>query len=376
MGTWGTGIFDNDAALDFCDALETRGIRCLRHVLRAVTSVPAGDLIDEDDACQALAAAGVLAYAFGLRVRGVPDEIRELLDLGRVKCSPNDLLLAQEAVNRVLHHSWLAGGWGSSDRKRWRQQVRRLLMNLQKLQTAGQETEARFLDSRQRQKRATIQARKRFRLDLQAGDIVLIPVSLDEWVVAKVIFVSKVFRHCILIGVTDEITRSRTMPASMPARYILQTWTTDQEFIEGIWHKVGNLPVSEKERQASLRLVADEVWLGDEVLRKATERDKTRLPHMSPGYGVATACEILEALGRLKGSVQERAKVWHLFGLLYLQRNEPKNALVHLNQALIDHSQLAVVYWDRAKAWEALGKREKAEEDRAKAVSIDPSLMR
>ena len=377
MGVWGTGIFDNDEALDLCYALETRGICRLRQVLRALTSVPAGNRIDEDQACQAVAAAAVLAYASGLNVKGVPDEIRELLDLGRVKCSPNDLLLVQDALKRVLHHSWLAQAWRSSDRKRWRQQVRRLLMSVQRLQTVAHETGAKSMGSQHKRKRATMQPKKSPKLDLQAGDIVLIPVSVGEWVVTKVLFVSKFFRHCILIGVTNEITRSLSMPASQPARYTLQTYTTDQELIEGIWHKVGNLPLSEQERQASLRLVGDEVWLGDKLLRKASKRDMPRLPQMSPGGGITTEYEIQVALGRLKaGSVQDLAKVWHLRGLLYLQRNEPKKALEYLNQALTDDSQLAVAYWDRAKAWEALGKRERAEQDREKALSIDPSLKR
>jgi hypothetical protein len=64
---------------------------------------------------------------------------------------------------------------------------------------------------------------------------------------------------------------------------------------------------------------------------------------MSPGGGIAVEYEIQCALGRLRsGSVQDRAKVWHLHGMLYLQRNEPKMALVYLNQALNDDSQLAI----------------------------------
>ncbi|GIX02821.1 MAG: hypothetical protein KatS3mg112_1758 [Thermogutta sp.] len=374
MGVWGTGFFDNDEALDLCDTLGTHGIRRLRQVLRSVMSVPAAHLIDEDQAFQTVAAVAVLAYVSGLNVKGVPAEIRGLLDGGRVKCSPNDLLLAQDALQRVLHHSWLAQAWSSSDRKRWRQQVRRLLARLKSVTDSEAESLHRRDKASGTKKATTLKPKS---IKPQAGDIILIPLSMDEYVVAKVLFASKIFKHCILLGVTDIVLRSLVMPASVPSQYILHIYATDQEFIEGIWHKVGNLPLSELEERASLRLVGDEVWLGDQLLRKASTQDSKTLPHMSPGGSVAVEYEIQCALGRLRsGSVQERAKVYHLRGLLYLQRNEPKKALEYLNQALNDDSQLAIAYWDRAKAWEALGKRERAEQDRAKALSIDPSLKR
>jgi len=44
--------------------------------------------------------------------------------------------------------------------------------------------------------------------------------------------------------------------------------------------------------------------------------------------------------------------------------------------ALKHDSELAIAYWDRARAWQALGKGEQAKRDREKALSIDPSLKR
>jgi len=372
MGVWGTGFFDNDEALDLCDTLGTHGIRRLRQVLRSVTSVPAADLIDEDQAFQTVAAVAVLAYVFGLNVKGVPDVIRELLDRDSVKCSPNDLLLAQNALQRVLHHSWLAQAWNSSDRKRWRQQVRRLLARLKSVEEPKAESLHPGDKASGTKKVRTMKPKS---IKPQGGDIILIPLSMDEYVVAKVLFASKIFKHSILLGVTDLVIRSLVMPTLVPSQYILHTYATDQELIEGIWHKVGNLPLSELEERASLRLVGDQVWLGDQLLRTASTQDKKTLPHMSPGGGIAVEYEIQGALGRLRsGSVQERAKVWHLHGLLYLQRNEPKKAIEYFNMALHDDDQLAVVYWDRGKAYAALGKQKLAEADKQKALSLDPSL--
>lgn len=374
MGVWGTGFFDNDEAYELCDSLENQGIRILRTVLHAVTTEPSSHRLDEDQACQAVAAAAVIGHIAGLRVKGIPDDIRELLDYARVCPSRSDLLITQGALQRVLHHSWLEQGWSSSDRKRWRQQVRRLLARLEGLTEATAES-PHPRDKPSRATKATTMKPKRIKP--QGGDIILIPVSMEEYVVAKVLFASRIFKHCILLGVTDMVIRQLVMPTSVPSQYIAHIYATDVDLDEGIWHKVGKLPLSKLEQMASLRLVGDEVWLGDQLLRKASTQDRKTLPHMSPGGGIAVEYEIQCALGRLKaGSVQERAKVWHLRGLLYLQRNEPKKALEYLNQASNDDSQLAVAYWDRAKAWEALGKRDRAEQDREKALSIDPSLKR
>lgn len=374
MGVWGTGFFDNDEAYELCDLLENQGIRIVRTVLRAVKTEPSSNPLDEDQACQAVAAAAIIAHIASLRVKGIPDDIRELLDYARVSPSRSDLLLAQGALRRVLHHSWLKHAWSSSDRKRWRQQVRRLLTRLESLT----EPTAESLHPRDKPSRAKKEATmKRKSIKPQGGDIILIPVSIDEYVVAKVLFASRIFKHCMLLGVTDLVIRSLVMPSSVPSQYVAYIYATDHDLVEGIWHKVGNITLLEKELKASLRLVGDEVWLGDQLLRKASTQDRKTLPHMSPGGGIAVEYEIQCALGRLKaGSVQERAKVWHLRGLLYLQRNEPKKALEYLNQALSDDSQLAIAYWDRAKAWEALDKRDRAEQDREKTLSIDPSLKR
>lgn len=377
LGVWDTGFFDNDVALDLCGTLETRGMRRLRQVLREVVSEPASDPIDEDLACEAIAAAAIIGHACGLKVKGVPDETVELLEERNIKCTLSDLRLAQEALNRVLDHSWLAGAWSPAHGKKWRKQVGQLLSGLEKLQSAASEPRARSRSLQNRGKRV----KKAPKVKIEAGDIVLIPIALDEWVVTKVLFVSKSWRGAVVLGVTNQTTRSLTMPSSVPTEYIAQIWAMEDVTDDGLWHKVGNIPLLEHEKEASLCRIADEVWLEDTCLRKATAKDEAEIPLFTPGYCISTEYEIQIALGRLErivvgDAVPPRGKVEHLRGLLHLQRNDPKTALEHFNMALKHDSELAIAYWDRARAWQALGKGEQAKRDREKALSIDPSLKR
>jgi len=356
MGAWGAGIFENDPADDFIAMVEDESFQAVRRCLAIVNDKSDDEYLEVDESSQALAAAAVVAAARGWLVPDFPDELTDRLGSFRRKCKPEDVENALRAAERIRARSELKELWEEAGGTEWQAAVDDLIGKLKRPPTA-------------------LPKAKKKKMQIRAGDIILVPISIDKYVVAKVLFTSKIFKHCILLGVTDMITRSLVMPTSMPSEYIAQIYATDHELLEGIWHKVGNLPLSELEERASLRLVADEVWLGDQLLRKATTQDLKTLPHMSPGGGIAVEYKIQCALGRLKaGSVQDRAKVWHLHGLLYLQRNEPKKAIEYFNMALHDDDQLAVVYWDRGKAYAALGKQKLAEADKQKALSLDPSL--
>ncbi len=366
MGAWGPGVFENDHALDFISMVERKSFQVVRDCLARVNDAPEDQYLEVDECSQALAAAAVVAATRGRIVPDFPDEIKERLNTFRPKCKRTDVENALRAVKRIRAHSELKELWEERGGTKWHIVVEALISILTKSLAA--------LRQEKSNKKITAKGKKR---GIQEGDVILIPLSAEEYVVAKILFASRIFKHCILLGVTNVVTHSLSMPTSLPSKYIAQMYAADWDILEGIWHKVGNLPVSEEERQASLRLVGDEVWLGDELLRKASKRDMTRLPQMSPGGSIAVEYDIQVMLGRLKpGSVRERAKVWHLHGLLYLQRHEARSAIVYFDKAIEGDSRLAVAYWDRAKAWEALGNRERAEQDRKKAVSIDPSLMR
>jgi tetratricopeptide (TPR) repeat protein len=361
MGAWGPGIFENDPAADFIAMVEDKSFQAVRNCLAKVNDAREDEYLEVDECSQALAAVAVVAAARGGLVPDFPDELKDRLDSFRRKCKPEDVENALRAAERIRARSELKELWEEAGGTEWQAAVDDLIGKLTGPATA-------------------LPKEKKKKMQFRAGDIILIPISIDRYVVAKVFLASHVYKHCIFIGVTNTITDSLVVPASEPSEYIAQFFTTDQPLYEGIWHKVGELPLRDRERQATLRidgLVGGSVWLGDERLRTATKQDRAKIPVMSVTGDLAVEYDIQVALGRLKArSVQERARVCHLRGLLYLQRNEPKKALEYLNQALSDDSQLAIAYWDRAKAWEALSRRDRAEQDREKALSIDPSLKR
>ena len=366
MGVWGTGVFESDEAQDLVGEVEARGLRPLRQPIRAITSAPQDEIIDEDLASRGVAAAALIGHALGLKIGTPPDEIQQALEDGQLKCTASDAKLAGEAIERVLNHSYLEQAWTSADRKVWRKELSRLLSGLKSLADKPAKARAPAKQSISPKSGAT---------KPRAGDVLLIPIADDEYVVAKILYAFRAQKRCLLIEVTNTVTRSLAMPAAVSEKTVARLYTTDVEIAEGVWHKVGELPLTENEQKASLRLLGDGVWFGDEFVHTATEKDLAILPQMSPGGGIATEYHIRVAMGRcLPGSVLERASIWHLHARICLGRKELQKAITYLDMALRDDPKLAAAYWDRAKAWDNLGKREKAESDRQRALVLDPSL--
>ncbi len=71
MGTWGDGPFDNDGASDFVDEAALAPAAAIATTLRRCAEAPPGEYLDVDDGQPAIAAAEVVALAFGF---GRPDE--------------------------------------------------------------------------------------------------------------------------------------------------------------------------------------------------------------------------------------------------------------------------------------------------------------
>lgn len=133
MGTWGTGPFDNDQALDWAGELLDRGPSRLTETLRAVgRASPDGDIAHEDVEA-ALAAAEVVSAARGHAARGLPAEVKEWIhDQGFAPSSGlvRDAVLAGQ---RILELSTTNDSWiDQADRRAWRRKVRQLLVRLQK----------------------------------------------------------------------------------------------------------------------------------------------------------------------------------------------------------------------------------------------------
>jgi hypothetical protein len=99
MGAWGFGPFENDAAVEFLEALRSSS-RAVANALRTVTRTPPGNYIEVDEGCAAWAACEVLALAFGYGdTAAQSDNVLELV--GKFRPKEDHRLLALEALPRI-----------------------------------------------------------------------------------------------------------------------------------------------------------------------------------------------------------------------------------------------------------------------------------
>jgi hypothetical protein len=124
MGAWGTGLFENDDALDFAgDVVERGGLALVENVLEELLDM-SDESIEAPDAEQVLVAAEIVAALAGRPAAEYPDELAEWLDA--LDAVPDDALVdtARRAVQRVLTPpSELLELWeeaGEDDYAEWR----------------------------------------------------------------------------------------------------------------------------------------------------------------------------------------------------------------------------------------------------------------
>ncbi len=99
---------------------------------------------------------------------------------------------------------------------------------------------------------------------------------------AKVLFVSNYLKNVILIGAYPMTTDSLEMPKELTQTYLKPLIYTGKQLItDGSWPRVGNLPITEKEENWSLRVDCGKVWLKDVCLREATADEIETLPYLS-----------------------------------------------------------------------------------------------
>jgi hypothetical protein len=117
------------------------------------------------------------------------------------------------------------------------------------------------------------------RISATAGDIILVPLAPSKFGATKVLFASKRNRHVILLGIYPIVISEVTLPSMLSRDYIPPLiYTGNQRVTLGIWPKVGNVPITDSERQLSLRVDANHVWLEDQYVREASLDDWGRLP--------------------------------------------------------------------------------------------------
>ena len=116
MGAWGSGIYENDEALDFAlELVEGDGLSALEAAIDAVTRV-GSSYLEASEAQRALVAADVTACLLGRPGPEKPPELAEFIARSPQKPSEELMRRGREAVGRILQpHSELFELWEDSD---------------------------------------------------------------------------------------------------------------------------------------------------------------------------------------------------------------------------------------------------------------------
>jgi len=114
---------------------------------------------------------------------------------------------------------------------------------------------------------------------LKVGDIILIPLEGGGFGVGKILFLSKRFRNVILLGIYDQFARDISMPTLL-GEMPLKLYTGQQAIKEGYWFLVGKEPLQDSQLGLSKRIVAGDVWIGDDKIGPASKDDLEKLPKM------------------------------------------------------------------------------------------------
>jgi hypothetical protein len=122
MGAWGSGFFDNDAALDWVAVAKRGGTdAAVDGALRAATGA---DYLEVDDGSAAVAAAALVAAAVDGDVSAVPPKVRAVLD-GLAPTAATCALAVDALAAVVGSSSELASLWGHEPA--WRKAIEALV---------------------------------------------------------------------------------------------------------------------------------------------------------------------------------------------------------------------------------------------------------
>lgn len=116
MGTWGTGSFENDVALDWLYDFEANDFRLIDRTLAGAAHLTDADDLDLVEACEVLAAAECVAAAGGYPAAQIPEELQAWLDANQlITLKPDYVVMARQAVARVKARSELQALWEETD---------------------------------------------------------------------------------------------------------------------------------------------------------------------------------------------------------------------------------------------------------------------
>lgn len=131
MGAWGTGVFENDDAADWVWELEDDDDgSVLVDALKEVVDLDLEDYVEAPEACNALAAAEIIAAARGHHGAELPSEAREWIGRNGALVDRAMVALAAGAVERISINSELKELWDEAESEEWPQVVADLLARL------------------------------------------------------------------------------------------------------------------------------------------------------------------------------------------------------------------------------------------------------
>jgi hypothetical protein len=103
MGSWGTGLFENDWAMDWAyELLETGDAEFPASILRGFDGA---ESLDEKECAEALAAAEAIAASVREPVVGLPDQVRVWVERTGARADAAEVQLAQRVVGAILEQN-------------------------------------------------------------------------------------------------------------------------------------------------------------------------------------------------------------------------------------------------------------------------------
>ncbi|WP_409285181.1 hypothetical protein [Pseudomonas protegens] len=111
------------------------------------------------------------------------------------------------------------------------------------------------------------------------GDIVLIPIT-QGFRPAKVLYVSQRYKDTILLGLYATCVSAQQLPEPLADTFALLLYTSKAPVQKQRWPRVGHEALRESQTRLDLRVVAGELWQGDEHLGVASAEQRKTLPEM------------------------------------------------------------------------------------------------
>jgi hypothetical protein len=115
--------------------------------------------------------------------------------------------------------------------------------------------------------------------NVDIGELILIPIE-NGFVPAKVLYLSQRYKNVIMLGIYNIRMHIRQRPEILPVSFGLMVYTSQVPVLKKRWISIGHQPLLAGQDGIAKRIVAGDVWLGDQRLGTASENDRRSLSQM------------------------------------------------------------------------------------------------